>query len=347
MCCSARCSRPAARLRAAALSCDGGEGASLEAALIYSNIVFSGSVLLWVMNGLASVIRGTGNMLIPALVICAGAVLLVPLSPLLIFGLGPVPTFGIAGGGIALVLFYVGGTTVLGWYVLSGRDLVRFKLAPLRWPLARDILRVGAVASVTSVQTNVTIALTTALVWPRRGPCRGRGLRHRGAARVPAGAAGVRAWRAAGGAGRHQYRRGKPRARAAYRLVRRGHRLHPHRDDRRRRGDLPARLAHAVRLRSPRCWKPAPHTCARSGPFYGVFGFGLALYFASQGAGRLLWPLAAGFARMVFAVGGGWLVLHTTGSLPAMFIVVGLALAIYGGGIALSVWLGAWFPRRA
>ena len=42
------------------------------------------------------------------------------------------------------------------------------------------------------------------------------------------------------------------------------------------------------------------------GPFYGVFGFGLALYFASQGAGRLLWPLAAGFARMVFAIGGGW-----------------------------------------
>jgi len=46
---------------------------------------------------------------------------------------------------------------------------------------------------------------------------------------------------------------------------------------------------------------------------------------------------------MVFAIGGGWLVLRTTGSLPLMFIVVGLALAIYGGGIALSVWLGAWF----
>ena len=29
----------------------GGEGASLEAALIYSDIVFGGSILLWVMNG--------------------------------------------------------------------------------------------------------------------------------------------------------------------------------------------------------------------------------------------------------------------------------------------------------
>src|SRR4029078_10446599 len=64
----------------------------------------------------------------------------------------------------------VAGTAVLGWYVLSGRNLVRFKFAPLRWPLMRDILRVGAVASVTSVQTNVTVALTTALVGLAAGP---------------------------------------------------------------------------------------------------------------------------------------------------------------------------------
>jgi len=33
----------------------------------------------------------------------------------------------------------------------------------------------------------------------------------------------------------------------------------------------------------------------------------------------------------------------TISRVPLMFIVVGLALAIYGGGLALSVWLGAWF----
>ena len=56
------------------------------------------------------------------------------------------------------------------------------------------------------------------------------------------------------------------------------------------------------------------------GPFYGCFGFGLALYFASQGAGKLLWPLLAGFARMGVAIGGGWLALKLTGSLPRMFV---------------------------
>ena len=42
-----------------------------------------------------------------------------------------------------------------------------------------------------------------------------------------------------------------------------------------------------------------------AGPSYGFFGLGLALYFASQGAGRLAWPLFAGFLRMAIAVGGG------------------------------------------
>ena len=59
-------------------------------------------IVLWLTNALASVIRGTGNMMLPSVVVCIGVVLLVPLSPLLIFGWGPVPAFGIAGGGLAV-----------------------------------------------------------------------------------------------------------------------------------------------------------------------------------------------------------------------------------------------------
>src|SRR6202008_2289125 len=51
-------------------------------------------------------------------------------------------------------------------YLWSGRAVVRPKLleTPLRWPLFRDILRVGLLASLSSVMTNVTIALTTGVV---------------------------------------------------------------------------------------------------------------------------------------------------------------------------------------
>jgi len=51
----------------------GGEGAALEAALAYSNVVFAGNVLLWLLNGFASVIRGTGNTFVPAVVTLGGA----------------------------------------------------------------------------------------------------------------------------------------------------------------------------------------------------------------------------------------------------------------------------------
>src|ERR1700687_2179251 len=122
----------------------GGQGASLDAALRYSNVVFGGMVLLWVMNGFASVIRSTGNMLVPALVICGGLAVLIPLSPLLIFGIGPFPALGVAGGGAALLLYYIGGIAVFTWYILSGRNGVQFRWAKPRWPLFREILRVGA-----------------------------------------------------------------------------------------------------------------------------------------------------------------------------------------------------------
>ena len=49
------------------------------------------------------------------------------------------------------------------------------------------------------------------------------------------------------------------------------------------------------------------------GPLYGLFGLGMALYFASQGAGRLLWPLLANLTRLVMAAGGGWLALRWSG----------------------------------
>jgi putative MATE family efflux protein len=322
----------------------GGEGASLEAALTYSNIVFGGNVLLWVMNALASVIRGTGNMLTPALVICVGAVLLVPVSPVLIFGLGPIPAMGIAGGGIALLLFYVGGFAMLGWYVLSGRNLARLHLGSLRWPLAREILRVGAVAAVSSIQTNVTIALTTALV---------------GMAAGPQAVAGF------GTAARLEYLLvplvfglGGPLVALVGTNIGAGNRERALRIAWVGAG-IAALLTEIIGVAAaiwPTAWlrlfdsDPAMLATGSAylravGPFYGCFGFGLALYFASQGAGKLLWPLIVGFARVAVAIGGGWIALKLTGSLAVMFVAVGVALFVYGAGIAIAIRMGAWFPR--
>src|SRR5438309_7782346 len=106
----------------------GGSGASLTAALTYSNVLFSGAILIWVFNSLASVIRGTGNLAVPAIVTFAGAAVLIPLSPCLIFGWGPVPPLGVAGGAVAVIAYYLVGSIALVAYLRSRRPLVHLLL---------------------------------------------------------------------------------------------------------------------------------------------------------------------------------------------------------------------------
>jgi putative MATE family efflux protein len=323
----------------------GGTDGELEAALSYSNVVFAGNVLLWLMNGLASVIRGTGNMQVPALVISAGVIVLVPLSPFLIFGVGPFPELGVAGAGLALVLFYAAGTAVLLWYILSGRNLTRFRLTPLRWPLFRDILAVGAVAAITSLQTNVTIALATALV---------------------AGAAGTNAVAGYGTGVRLEYllvplvfglgaplvalvgtNTGAGQKQRALRIALTG-------------GAMAFAISETLGLIAalwPQAWlalfSPDPRVIETGsaylrivGPAYGFFGLGMALYFASQGAARLFWPLTSGFLRVLVAIGGGWLALRLTGSLNWFFAALAFALIVYGVMLTAAITSGAWFGRE-
>lgn len=96
----------------------GARGGALDAAVTYSNVVFAGNVLLWVMNALASALRGTGDMRVPAAIAGLGVLLIVPLSPLLIYGYGPVPALGVAGGGLAIVVLNAVGCAYLAWHIL-------------------------------------------------------------------------------------------------------------------------------------------------------------------------------------------------------------------------------------
>ena len=322
----------------------GGRGGSLEAALAYSNVVFFGNVVLWVMNALASVIRGSGNMAFPSTVICAGVALLIPLSPLLIFGLGPLPGLGIAGGGLAVVLTTAVMAAALFGFVVRGDGIVRLRRAPLRWAPFADILRVGAVGSLSALQTTLTVALTTGLVGAAAGPegVAGYGTGSRleyllipivfglGAPQVAMVGANI---------GARQLRR-------ALRIAIVG-------------GALSFAVTEAIGLAAalwPSAWLGLfghdPQMLATGGaylrcvgPAYGFFGLGLSLFFASQGAGKLFWPLFAGLFRLTISVGGGWLVLGATGSLTLVFATLAVALAVYGVVTGAAVGSGAWFTR--
>jgi len=324
----------------------GGRDGSLEAAMLYSNVVFGGTVVVWLMNALASVIRGTGNMFVPAMAICLSVVLLVPLSPALIFGFGPIPAMGIEGGAAAVLLTNALAAMVLGWYILARRSVVQVRWSGLQWRMLADILRVGAVGSISTLQTSLTILLTTALV---------------GAAAGPDGVAGY------GTGGRLEYllipiafgfggpmvalvgtNIGAGQPERALRIALTG-------------GALAFLLTETIGIAAsiwPYAWlglfghdpqmlRIGAAYLRMVGPAYGFFGLGLSLYFASQGAGRLLWPLLAGLCRMLIAVGGGALALHLTGSVQWLFGFLALALVLYGSILAAAVHSGVWFRSKS
>jgi Na+-driven multidrug efflux pump len=212
--------------------------------------------------------------------------------------------------------------------------------------LFADILRVGAVASVSTLQTSITVVLTTGLI---------------------GAAAGADAIAGYGTGNRLEYLLvplvfglGAPLVALVGTNIGAGQR------DRALRVALTGAaiafaLTEAVGLAAaawPTAWlglfSHEPGMLAAGaqylrivGPAYGFFGLGLSLYFASQGAGRLMWPLAAGLIRLVIAAGGGWLAWRLTGSLAWVFAALALGLVAYGSMLCCAILSGVWFrPGR-
>jgi putative MATE family efflux protein len=140
----------------------GGRREALDAALQYSNYLFAGAIPVWIVNLQAAALRGSGNVKVPAMVTLVGALVLIPASPLLIFGFGPVPRLGIQGAGIAFAAYYCGAMLFLLRYMASGRGGLTFKFVPLQGRLLLNILKVGIPTAVNAVLTNLTVILVTA-----------------------------------------------------------------------------------------------------------------------------------------------------------------------------------------
>ena len=324
------------------LSALGGSGDALVQALAYAEIAFKGSVFVWIVNTLSSVIRGSGNMKVPSATLFTLSLAQVILGGALGLGWGPWPPMGMHGVAAGGVLAYGAGATFLWLYLVSGRARVGLPIRRTRIDRKqlRDILRVGAVACLSPFQTVLTILVLTRLVAAfGTDALAGYGIGTRlefllvpiafaiGVASVPLVGMAI-------GAG--------DIARA-------------------RRAAWTAAFVATVSLGvlglvvsfAPDAWtrlyshnesvlQSARNYFFWAGPCYGLFGLGLSLYFSSLGAGKAIGPVLAGTLRLVIVVAGGALLAYLDTPAWTIFALVGAGMIAYGLSSALIVRYTPW-----
>lgn len=324
----------------------GGSGRALDHALTYSHVLFTGSVAIWANFFLSALLRGGGDAATPGRYMLLSSVAQVPLSYVLALGIGDWPGLGMAGPAYSSLLTSavsallqaralwsgkLGFVPALGGIVLQGR---------LFW----DILRVGLIASFSAFTANLTAMVVTGLVG-RFGVSAlagyGVGVRLEfmlvplafgigsGLTTLVGVAAGANDWQRA--------------VRAAW------------------TGSLVAGLGigafgWAVAI-VPEGWARLfthdPDVIAATvayithvAPFYCLFGVGMTLSFASQGANRMTAPFLAGIARLIVATLGGWFAIETLGwGLPGVFTAIAVGMITFGSLIAGPLLFHPWRAR--
>jgi putative MATE family efflux protein len=320
----------------------GGHAGALEAASRYSNYLFAGAIPVWIVNLQAAALRGSGNVRVPATVTLVGALVMIPLSPILIFGLGPIPKLGIAGAGIAFGLYYGAAMLVLSRYMASGRSGLHFRMVPLQGRLFADILRVGLPTAANAVLVNLTVILVTGAA----GLFGTTGLAAYGIASrldyimIPIlfGLCTATLTMVGINIGAGEGARARTIAWVSA-LVGAG---------------LVGSIGGLVALHPPLWITLFSHDpdVLRDGatylhivaPAYAALGFGFVIAFAGQGAGHVLWPFIASVARIVIAAGCGWLAVgRFGGGMTALASMVTVSLIAYAAICSIvllqrSVW---------
>jgi Na+-driven multidrug efflux pump len=320
----------------------GGSGGVLEQACNYSEVLFSGAIAIWLVNTFASVLRGTGDMRLPSITLIGVALVQVLVGGTLGLGLFGSPQFGMRGVAAGQLAAFSLGAIFLSWYLISGRSRLTLNLSGFSFERGMffDILKVGAIACLSPLQSVLTILIfTKILAGFGTETLAGYGLGSRlefllipisfaiGVASVPmvgmAMGAGLVtrarqvAWTAGAVAG------------------------------------LSLGLVGLIVAIKPALWvslftsDPGVTAAANSyfawaGPAFAFFGLGTCLYFASQGAAKVGGPVLASTIRLLTVVAGGWWLASINAPAWTLFALVGGAMIVFGLCTVASVRFTRW-----
>jgi putative MATE family efflux protein len=320
----------------------GGRGAVLTEALAFSQIFFCGVVLIWVMNTLVAILRGTGNMVLPSAIVFSSAACQIVLGGILSLGLFGMPQLGIRGIAIGQLSGVAIGVLVMGWYLLSGRSRISLRVPQFRFhrEMFTDILRVGALSCFYPVQSVLTAAVLTSML-AHYGPevlaAYGIGARLEFFITSIAFSCGVATVPMVGMAvGAGKIARARRVAWAGALISALGV------------GALTAPLAIFPDFwtgwftDNPQVRKATGEYLLIAGPMFSLLSVGVSLYFSSQGAAKVLGSVLAQTVRLSVVIFGGLWLLSIGASYIWFFVLAGAAMAAFGLFTAAMVRMTSW-----
>ncbi len=320
----------------------GGRDEVLDGAVLYARIAFGGGLAVWLSWILAAILRRTGDTATPARIIIATGLLQIVMSGALTLGWFGLPAMGIAGPAIALIVCQALAAAILAAKLVRGHASVRLRVQKITGGPIGEIMKVGGLGLINSLQIAFTVVLVTGFVG-RYGTAAlaGYGLGSRlelmlvpiafgvgGAATVAVGA----------NFGAKNYARARRVAwtGAAASLVLIG-------------------VIGIVFALWPSLWLnlfTADSTAYAFGaqylmivgPAYALFGAGQCLYFASQGTGNMLLPVSVGVLRLITVAGVCLLAIAMNWPVTALFVAVAIGLGVIGFGLAACLFSKGWNP---
>lgn len=305
------------------------KGLALDAALKYSNIIFIGSPLIWAVALLSAALRGAGDTKTPARITLLGGILLLPLSPLLIYGWGIIPSFGVMGAGISVLSYYIFAIVLLIKHMRSNHSIIKLSMTAIRIPFFKDILGVALLASIGVIQLNLTVVIITSFVGQFGSDAvAGYGIASRlDYIQIPLmfgiGSAIMTMVGINYGAGQFKRARQITLIGAFITFLLTGSiglffSIFPHIWLEIFSNDSSVLLTGKTYLQYV-------------APFYALVGIGMAFYFAGQATKNLFGPLSAGTLRMIIAtILGGIAIFYFDADLTTFFQIIGISSLMFG-----------------
>jgi putative MATE family efflux protein len=138
----------------------GAGGAVLESATLFARVLFGGAAITFLGAMLDSVLRGEGNVRVPAIWSSTSLLLQMVVTPFVMFTTG----FGLVGAAIAPLACQLVTTVPRARFVFGGGSVLRPGIGTPSLEPAREILRVGVPAALATSLSNLGIMVMTGVL---------------------------------------------------------------------------------------------------------------------------------------------------------------------------------------